>query len=69
MKSPLSGTVEAVVRGAPMPGVATATDPPAAAALAGLYDALARYLEPLVGRAGLLAIYGRSVHLATSEVP
>jgi hypothetical protein len=69
MKSPLSGTVDAVVRGATMPGVATATDPPAAAALAGLYDALARHLEPLVGRAGLLAIYGRSVHLAISEVP
>jgi hypothetical protein len=50
--------------------VAAGTDPPAgAAALAGLYDALARHLELLVGRAGVLAIYARSVHLATLEVP
>jgi hypothetical protein len=70
MKSPLSGAVEAAVRSATMSDLATSSDPrPAAAALAGLYDALAHHLEPLVGRAGVLAIYGRSVHVATSEVP
>lgn len=70
MKSPISGTVEAAVRSAMMVDPASGSDPlPPAAALAALYDALSHYLEPLVGRAGVLAIYGRSVHLATAEVP
>lgn len=70
MKSPLAGPVESAVRSAMMRDPAEGPDPlPAAAALAGLYAALARHLEPLVGAAGVRAIYERSVHLATSEVP
>lgn len=70
MKSPLAGPVESAVRSAMMRDLAEGPDPlPAAAELGGLYAALARHLEPLVGAAGVRAIYGRSVHLATSEVP
>src|SRR5512146_2068378 len=54
MKSPLSGTVEAAVRGAVVPELAAGSDPmPAAAALAGLYEALAGHLQPLLGSAGV----------------
>jgi hypothetical protein len=69
MTSPLSGTVEAAIRRAIAAGLATDDSRLAAAVLAGLYQALAGHLEPLVGTAGVRAIYGRSVHLATSEVP
>jgi hypothetical protein len=70
MTSPLSGTVEAAIRSALVPDLAGGADPQlAAAALAGLYQALAAHLEPLLGEAGVHAIYGRSVHLATPEVP
>jgi hypothetical protein len=68
MKSPLDGTVEAAIRTAMTPDPAIGADPRlAAAVLADLYHALASHLEPLVGTAGVRAIYGRSVPLATSE--
>jgi hypothetical protein len=69
MTSPINGAVEAAVRSV-MADRAVGTDAPAvAAALAGLYDVLARHLEPLMGTLAVRAIYGRSLHLTTEEVP
>jgi len=70
MTSPLNGPVEAAVRSAMLADPAIGTDPPAAAAaLAGVYEALAHHLEPLMGTRAVRAIYIRSVHLATTELP
>jgi hypothetical protein len=70
MNRSLDGAVEVAVRHAIMPGVVTGSDPVSvAAALAALYGALARHLEPLMGTRAVQAIYARSVDLATSEAP
>jgi len=70
MTSPLNGAVEAAVRTAMMDSqVAGHSQPAVAGTLAGLYEALARHLEPIVSTAGVQAIYRRSVHLTSSEVP
>jgi hypothetical protein len=70
MSKSLNDAVEAAVLDAITLDVAAGSDPASvAAALAGLYGALARHLEPLMGTRAVRAIYGRSVALAASEAP